>query len=40
MLALPAHPLIKFVILAILGTAIIFPLASLLRRAPLLRDIL
>jgi len=40
LLALPAHPLIKFVILAILGAVITFPLASAIRRVPLLRRIL
>jgi glucan biosynthesis protein C len=40
LLPLPAHPLIKFVILAILGTVITFPLAGTIKRVPLLRSIL
>ena len=40
LLVLSVHPLIKFVILAILGTAITFPLASMIRRVPLLRRFL
>ena len=40
LLALPAHPLIKFVLLAVLGIAITFPLAGLIRKLPLLRHIL
>jgi len=40
LLALPAHPLVKFVLLAILGIVITFPLASAIKRVPLLRRIL
>ncbi len=38
--ALPTHPLIKFVILVVLGTVITFPLASVIKRLPLLGHIL